>query len=298
MRNGILKPWRTAAEIIDWSIETPSIFERKKPLSENTLKRIARGIQRFVINEAKPFIVRIGQTGFGGDKLQYSLDKPLTTITTKAEHCLVTPYVMVNTSGHPGSSINSPLKTITTGGHHALVSPILFHDKNEQYRRVLDLKKPLNNKVDIVSAFIAKHYGDECSKNGSSLVKQLSTRETVNHNTSVTAFLTKYYGSDIGQSLDNPLHTITTKDRFGLVTLYGEEYRIVDIGMRMLQPHELYAAQGFPTNYLFNHYNDGRKIPKYEQVKRVGNSVPPDLPEALVRANLPEFCASSSRYAI
>lgn len=306
VKKGKLKPWRTAGEIIDWSIGTPSIFDRKKPLSDNTLRRIARGIQRFVIDDPQPFIVRIGQTGFGGDKLQYSLDKPLTTITTKAEHCLVTPYVLVNTSGHPGSSMNSPLKTITTGGHHALVSPVLIQMGygDTEGRRVLDLEKPLGtitaggNKFALAAAFIAKHYGGGYTGAGSNLKEPLSTITTVDHNALVAAFLTKYYGSDVGQSLNDPLHTITTKDRFGLVTLHGEPYRIVDIGMRMLQPHELYAAQGFPTNYLIDKYADGRKISKSEQVKRVGNSVPPDLPEALVRANLPEFSAPSSRYAV
>ncbi|WP_333880368.1 DNA cytosine methyltransferase [Lysinibacillus capsici] len=278
-----LKPWRTTAEIIDWSLPCPSIFDSSekikeefglnvvRPLSENTQKRIARGMQRFVIDNPNPFIVRIGQTGFGGDRLQYSLDQPLTTITTKAEHCLVVPFltsyhsetqpnevrglevtrplhtldtsnrfglvtahIMVNTSGHPGSSINEPLKTVTTGGHHALV----------------------------------------------------------------TAFLVKYYGNDVGQSLNEPLHTITTNDRFGLVTVKGRPYQIVDIGFRMLQPHELYQAQGFPKAYIFDQDYENNPIKKKHQVAKCGNSVPPPFAEALVRANLPEMCASNSRYAV
>lgn len=118
-----LEPYKTAAEVIDWSIPGNSIFERKKALSEATMKRIARGIFKFVINNPNPFIVRIGQTGFGKDRLQYEIDKPLTTITTKAEHCLVSPTIMVNTTNHSGSSLDEPIKTITTGGHHALISP-------------------------------------------------------------------------------------------------------------------------------------------------------------------------------
>ncbi|KOY81557.1 DNA cytosine methyltransferase [Lysinibacillus macroides] len=273
VKNGKLKPWRTAGEIIDWSIGTPSIFDRKKPLAENTMRRIARGIERFVVNNPSPFIVRIGQTGFGGDRLQYPLNMPLTTITTKAEHLLVAPTFLVNTSGHPGSKLSDPLKTITTGGHHALITP-----------------------------FLTTYY-TETTKNGvrgQTLQEPIATIPTANRFGLVNAFLTKYYGSDIGQQVDEPLHTITTKDRFGLITVHGKPYQnqIVDIGMRMLQPHELYAAQGFPANYLIDKYANGQKIPKAEQVKRVGNSVPPDLPEALVRANLPELCARSSRYAV
>ncbi len=268
---GKLLPWRTASEIIDWSIGTPSIFDRKKPLAENTMRRIARGIERFVINNPSPFIVRIGQTGFGGDRLQYQLNKPLTTITTKAEHCLVTPTLLVNTTGHSGSKIDEPIKTITTGGHHALVTP-----------------------------FLATYY-TETTKNGvrgQTLKEPIATIPTANRFGLVNAFLTKYYGSDIGQQMDEPLHTITTRDRFGLVTIHGQDYKIVDIGMRMLQPHELFAAQGFPKNYVIDKDFEGKTYPKTAQVARCGNAVPPPFAEALVRANLPEMCASSSRYAM
>lgn len=268
---GKLLPWRTASEIIDWSIGTPSIFDRKKPLAENTMRRIARGIERFVINNPSPFIVRIGQTGFGGDRLQYQLNKPLTTITTKAEHCLVTPTLLVNTTGHSGSKLDEPIKTITTGGHHALVTP-----------------------------FLATYY-TETTKNGvrgQTLKEPIATIPTANRFGLVNAFLTKYYGSDIGQQMDEPLHTITTRDRFGLVTIHGQDYKIVDIGMRMLQPHELFAAQGFPKNYVIDKDFEGKTYPKTAQVARCGNAVPPPFAEALVRANLPEMCASSSRYAV
>jgi DNA (cytosine-5)-methyltransferase 1 len=266
---GKLLPWRTASEIIDWSIGTPSIFDRKKPLAENTMRRIARGIERFVVNNPSPFIVRIGQTGFGGDRLQYQLNKPLTTITTKAEHCLVTPTLLVNTTGHPGSKLDEPIKTITTGGHHALVTP-----------------------------FLATYY-TETTKNGvrgQTLKEPIATIPTANRFGLVNAFLTKYYGSDIGQGVDEPLHTITTRDRFGLVTIHGQDYQIVDIGMRMLQPHELYAAQGFPTTYVIDRDFKGKPYPKTQQVARCGNAVPPPFADALVRANLPEMCAEKSRY--
>ncbi|WP_345808609.1 DNA cytosine methyltransferase [Bacillus pumilus] len=260
---GKLKPWRTAGEIIDWSIGTPSIFNRKKPLADNTLRRIARGIQRFVVNNPNPFIVRIGQTGFAGDRLQYELTKPLTTITTKQEHCLVSPTLMVNTTGHVGSRVDQPIKTITTGGHHALVTP-----------------------------FLATYYTEttENGVRGQTLGEPIATIPTSNRFGLVKAFLTKYYGSDVGQKINEPLHTITTKDRFGLVTVKGEEYQIVDIGMRMLQPHELFAAQGFPTNYVIDRDCDGNVYPKTKQVARCGNAVPPPFAEQLVRANLPEMC--------
>ncbi|WP_339273538.1 DNA cytosine methyltransferase [Paenibacillus sp. FSL W8-0426] len=364
-------PWRTAAEIIDWSIPCPSIFERKKPLAENTMRRIARGMQKFVIDNPEPFVMRvnfsgsnhhycdsvkeplktitakngwglvtpyiarIGQTGYAGDRLQYKATDPLTTITTKAEHLLVTPVLGVNTSGHPGSPPDEPLRTVTTGNQHMLISPALIQMGygDPEGRRVLDLEKPLGtvtaggNKFALTAAFLAKHYGGNYTGAGVSLDEPLHTVTTVDHNALVTshlvkmrgtntgqpitdplqtitagglhfgevrAFLLKYYGSaDNGQTLDQPLHTVTTKDRFGLVTIKGVEYQIVDIGMRMLEPHELFAAQGFPSNYVIAEDANGQKYSKSAQVARCGNAVPPPFAQALVRANLPELCTGS-----
>ncbi|OKP94837.1 DNA methyltransferase [Paenibacillus sp. P32E] len=400
---GKRKPWRTSAEIIDWSIPCPSIFERKKPLAENTQRRIARGIQRFVIDNKKPFVIRykysnepesmdkplstittvnshyvctpyiarIGQTGFGGDRLQYELTDPLTTVTTKAEHLLVTPILGVNTSGHPGSSPEEPLRTITTGNHHMLVTPFLtqYHTEGANGNvRGQELERPVltvdsSNRYGLVAAFLAKHYGGGYTGAGNNPDEPLSTVTTVDHNALVTAhvvrhfgesvgssidspigtvtaggggktglvtshlvklrgtnigqpmnaplqtitagglhfgevraFLLKYYGSaDNGQALDGPLHTVTTKDRFGLVTVEGVDYQIVDIGMRMLEPHELFAAQGFPANYIIDVDADGQKYSKSAQVARCGNAVPPPFAAALVRANLPHMCVGAGR---
>jgi DNA (cytosine-5)-methyltransferase 1 len=254
--NGQRKPWRTAAEIIDWSIPCPSIFDRKRPLADNTLRRIARGIQKFVIDDPRPFIVRICHSGWGGDGMQYALDAPLTTITTKAEHCLVAPFISRYFGTATGRPANTPLGTTTAGG----------------------------GKSALVAAFLAKHY---TGVTGQTLTAPLGTVTTIDHHSLVTAFLIKYY-SEGGQwqRLDEPLHTIPTKDRLGLVTVSGEQYRIIDIGMRMLQPHELYAAQGFPDDYRFAQRANGSPFTKTQQVAMVGNSVPPPIAEALVRANL------------
>ena len=267
VKSGILKPWRTAAEIIDWSLPCPSIFERKRPLVENTMRRIARGIQKFVMENPNPFIVRIGQTGFGGDRLQYPLDKPLTTITTKAEHLLVAPTLIQyhsETANHEarGQVLDKPIMTLDTSPRYGLVT-----------------------------SFLTKFYG---INTGQSLAEPLQTVTAGgNHFGEVRAFLMQYYGSSIGQEVTNPLFTVTTKDRFGLVTVHGQDYQIVDIGMRMLEPHELFAAQGFPLNYIIDHDSEGNKISKAKQVARCGNAVPPPFAEHLVRANLPELCTGN-----
>lgn len=341
VKSGKLKPWRTAAEIIDWSIPCPSIFERKKPLAENTMRRIARGIQRYVIDNPKPFIIKVNHLGeqFRGQVL----DEPLQTVTAKNGWGIVTPGLGVNTTRHPGSSPNAPLRTVTTGGHHMLITPHITkfrggatgHGVDEPLHTVTSgagASRPAGaaHALGMVAAFLTQYHSYDDSARGQTMNRPLLTQDTSNryglvtshliklrgtcqdgqpvtepmptitaggmHVGEVRAFLLKYYGSaDNGQQLDEPLHTITTKDRFGPVTIEGVDYQIVDIGMRMLEPHELFAAQGFPSNYIIDVDADGVRYPKSAQVARCGNAVPPPFAEALVRANLPELCTGSGR---
>ena len=329
---GRLKPWHTAAECIDWSLPCLSIFERKKPLAENTLRRIAKGLQKFVIDNPTPFIVQVNH---GGDNYRgVDLTKPFPTITAKHGFGVVTPYVMVNQHQNAGSKVNTPLHTILTGNHHYLMLPhlIQYHgEKSTKEVRGQDLKDPLlvvdaSNRYGLVATHLVKHYGGNYKGSGASMIKPMPTITTVDHNAVVTsnliqlnksseqdlhkpfntitaggghfaevrAFLIKYYGQACGQNLTEPLHTITTKDRFGLITVAGIEYQIIDIGMRMLTPRELFRAQGFSDDYIIEHDDKGKPYPKTAQVARCGNAVPPQLPAALVRANLPELCGELS----
>lgn len=206
--SGILHPWRTAAEIIDWTIPCPSIYDRKKPLCENTMRRIARGLRKFVLEHPQPYIVD-----------------------------------------------------------------------------------------DHIAPFLIQYHTEQSGKEvrGQAVDKPLMTADSSNRYGLVTALLIKYYGQGEGQSLREPLHTITTKDRFGLVVVGGEAYQIVDIGLRMLTPRELFRAQGFPEDYIIDRDADGKHYPKSAQVARCGNAVPPPFAEALVRANLPEMCGEERR---
>jgi DNA (cytosine-5)-methyltransferase 1 len=264
-RKSGLKRWRTAAEVIDWSIPCPSIFGRARPLKENTLKRIHRGIYRYVINNQRPFIVPVTHTG---DNRVHGIDAPLPTITCAkgGEFALVTPHVTVFRGGATGSAADEPLPTVTANSY---------------------IKRPGGAApLGLVTAFLAKHFGGNYTGPGASLEHPLPTVTSTDHNALVKAFLIKYYGNEKdGVSLVEPMHTIPCHDRFGLVTVHGQPYQIVDIGMRMLEPHELFAAQGFPTDYVINVDASGNSVPKYKQVARCGNSVCPPLAEALVRAN-------------
>ena len=449
---GRLAPWRTAAECIDWTIPAPSIFDRKKPLAENTLKRIARGIQRFVIDSASPFIVKCNHTttkgkydcfrgqalseplqtitkthgyalavphltkfrtgatgqpvtepvptvtagtskrpggnghalglveaamtpflaGNGGSEYQAKprpLDKPAHTILKQSRACLVAPVIARQFGASVGHRVDEPSATITAGGggKSQLVTPTLiqmgYGERPGQEPRVLRLDNPLGtvtaggNKFATVSAFLAKHYGGNYSGPGVSLDEPVHSVTTVDHHAVVAAHLMVNNTGHPGGTLDNPAHTLTTgnhhaaitshlvklrgtcrdgqptsepmptvtagglhigevkttlavdeydehraqqtleflreycgKDCDGLVTVDGITYRIVDIGMRMLQPHELYRAQGFPDWYIIDQDYRGKKYAKDKQVARCGNAVPPPFAEALVRANLPELC--------
>ncbi|EMX2208443.1 MULTISPECIES: DNA cytosine methyltransferase [unclassified Enterobacter cloacae complex] len=420
VQGGKLAPWRTAAECIDWSIPAQSIFDRKKPLAENTLKRIARGIQRFVIDSASPFIVKCNHTttkgkydcfrgqalaeplqtitkthgyaiaiphltkfrtgatgqpvtepvptvtagtsvrpggnghalgvveaelapflaGSGGSEYQAKprpLDKPMHTILKESRACVVAPVIARQLGASIGHRADEPSATITAGGggKSQLVSTTLiqmgYGERPGQEPRVPGLHKPLGTvvagggKFGLVAANLVKHFGGNYQGAGVGLDEPAHTVTTTDHHGLVTSHLVMLRGTcRDGRVVDAPAPGLTAgglhvgnveaslategydeqraaqalaflreycgTDSDGLVTVDGVKYRIVDIGMRMLQPHELYRAQGFPEWYIIDQDYRGMKYAKDKQVARCGNAVPPPFAEALVRANLPELC--------
>jgi DNA (cytosine-5)-methyltransferase 1 len=450
-------PWRTAAEIIDWSIPCPSIFERKKPLAEKTLRRIAHGIMKFVVNNPRPFIVPLTHAGEPGRS--YDAGQPLHTVTgaNRGELAVVSPHVTKFRSGAIGHDVGEPLHTVTANsfvkrpggsaplgrvdatlapfasyaqqgganrsaeeplhtltasdgdhntvvaahlakmasgnapmsagdplqtveGHakHTVVGAVLtpfYGDKDGRPRASNPADEPLRtstveNRFGAVCALMQKftengagvdpaeplhtvmagapRHAIVCAHieqaNGgpnnetlpgraaddplstvattgsqqrlvtSNLVKLRGTcahgqpvdepLATISaggtHMAEVRAFLIKYYGmGPDGHGLTEPIGTVTAQDRFGLVTVTidGEDYVIVDIGMRMLTPRELFNAQGFPPDYIIDRDAEGLPITKTAQVAKCGNSVCPPIAEALVRANVPSARAAESAEA-
>lgn len=427
----LMQPWKTAADCIDFSIEGNSIFGRQRPLAENTLRRVARGLERFVLDSASPFIVKCNHTS---SKTTYdcfrgqSLDEPLQTITRKHGFAVVVPHLTKFRTGAVGIGLDEPVPTVTAGtskrpggnghalgkvdailapyiagaggseyqgrpravfrpmhtikrdsraclvmpflarqfgksiGHRAdepngtitsggggksqLVAPTLiqvgYGERPGQAPRAPGLHKPLGTVVAgggkhaLVAAHITKNFGGNYTGPGVAASEPLHTVTTVDHHSLVTSHLVKLYGTcRDGQQSDQPMPTVTAggqhighvaatminkhqgcevfykhadaveaflKEQLGndvspFIEFEGITYRIVDISIRMLQPRELYRAQGFPDWYVIDRDYRGVKYAKDRQVARCGNAVPPQLVEALVRANLPELCAPAEQVA-
>jgi DNA (cytosine-5)-methyltransferase 1 len=234
--NGLI-PWEPISQDINFDDLGSSIFTRPKPLKEKTLRRIAAGIKKFVVDDpnrfiltdklASPFLIQYHSETAKGEVRGQSLRDPIQTIDTSNRYGLVTCFISKYYKTGIGQPLYDPIHTITTSaGHFALVS----------------------------------------------------------------AFMIKYYGNGVGQSLNEPIGTIVTKDRFGLVLVVidGVTYQIVDIWFRMLQPEELKLGQSFPKDYIIDFkMPNGRNYPKSKQVEGIGNSVVPIMAEKLALAACP-----------
>ena len=275
VKSGLLKPYVGAYTKLDFSLPCPSIFDTAeeikekygiravRPLAPKTMERIARGLKKFVIDNAEPFIIQVNHSGPRSDYCN-SMNEPLRVITAKHGFGIVAPtliqYHSETASGEVrGQKLDEPIMTVDGSNRYGLVTSFL----SKFYKSGIgqDVREPLHT---VTTS--AGHFGE------------------------VRAFLIKYYGQGTGQDVKEPLDTIPTHDRFGLVTIQGVDYQIVDIGLRMLEPKELYGCQGFPEDYIIDRDYSGKSYPRSEQVKRCGNAVCPPLPAAMVRENLPELC--------
>ncbi|MDF2994661.1 MAG: hypothetical protein K0R27_298 [Xanthobacteraceae bacterium] len=343
---GRKQPWRTAAEIIDWSLPCPSIFATsaeikrdfgvaaRRPLAEATLTRIAKGVKRYVLDAAAPFIIRTDMASAAKRNGVHDTGEPIRTMTTSGSFALVDPVLMPFSSygqqGGASRTLDGPLHTITASRKDTdqIVAPFFvprYGERKGQEPRCQPAHVPLatvvptGNGASLVSAFLAQHntdmVGHDAREPVSTIVGKGCTQAVVSagllnlkgsdrrdadakapapticagggHVAEVRAFLMKYYGTDQDPRLDEPCHTVTTRDRFGVVTVSigGEPYVLVDIGMRMLTSRELFRAQGFPDSYIIEHGYDGQPFTGEAQKRMVGNSVSPYMAEALVRAN-------------
>ena len=306
--------WKTAADCIDFTDLGKSIFGRKKDLAPATLRRVAKGMKKFVIDSAAPFIVPIAN--WSGETVQ-SADEPLRTVTSYPKggaFSVVSPTLIQSGYGErPGQEprvpgLDHPLGTVTnTGSQQQLVAANLVHLRGNCDAR--DVNDPLHTisaggqHHGLASAFMERAFGGSVGQGleepaptvtaggggKSSLVSLTLSPEHEAGALRVAAFLISYYGTENISACDSPAPTITTKDRLAMVTVMvkGTPYVIVDICLRMLKPSELYKAQGFPSDYIITHGADGTPFTKTQQVHMCGNSVSPPPMAALARANDP-----------
>lgn len=347
---GKYKPWRSAAEIIDWSLPCPSVFATKgeiqeqygvkavRPLADNTMRRVIRGVDKFTIKSGKPFIV---PTGYGERKGQaprvHDIEAPVPTVvaTGKENLCrpLLTPITVSNTTNSVGGSAAEPVHTVTTAGNQMLVSPSLiqYHTEQSEKVRANGVATPLptvdaSNRYGLTTAHLVEYF---------STGRPLDVRVPMHTVTSrdrealTAVHVAEFKGQDKGQGVDRPLRTITasigefaevqtrvvqytpdadlkywpeirvllnkhcgyslSEDEVLLLNIRDTWYFISDIGLRMLTPRELYAAMGFPPDYIIDKDYKGNDYPKSQQVARCGNAVCPPMATAVVMANLPEW---------
>lgn len=366
---GRAAPYRTAAECIDWSLPTPSIFlsreegravRAQRPLAEKTMKRIAMGLRRFVLEHPDPFIVtpnhggagsrcrpagrplptvtarhrfglvapflaqnygeaphqqtrgqradrplrtvtpnanagvlvtpyltRVCQNGSNGGNVS-TTDRPLTTVVSKNEHCLTAVHLSRYFGGMDGRDPGRPLPTVTAVDHHAVVAAALtqYNGLKGNEARGQHPARPLHcvttePRFALVTAFLTKFYGT-----GTGRDPRRPAPATTADGLHTGAYCLKYHGSNLGHHPSEPLHTQTSRHRFGVVTVRGVPYRIADIGLRMLTPRELFRCQGFPDSYQLAPVVAGKPLGVTAQVRMCGNSVAPPVARALVLANL------------
>lgn len=365
VKEGRKKTWRSAAEIIDWSLPCPSIFDTSaeikdkygiravRPLAENTIKRIIRGLDKFVLNTSAPFLVMVNHTGeFRGQEITdpvqtvtakngYGLVSPILEpysiwTVSKAEQCLLMPsliqYHTEQSEKARGQKVTEPLMTLDASNRYGVSAAYLTKYYGNE-KGGISAADPLHtvtakDREAVTAVHMEKFYSGGYTGCGSSAKEPLGTITAVDHNGISATFLSKFYKTGIGQETSDPLHTITTSpghfgltivklerentdlghwneirellnqyadykigcDEILLISIKNQKYFISDIGLRMLTPKELYAANGFPADYIIDKDCDGKTYGKTKQVARCGNAVPPPFAEALVRANLPEMC--------
>lgn len=347
VKSGLLLPWRSAAEIIDWTVPMYSVFDSKeeirkrygvnavRPLAENTLRRIIRGVDKFTIRSGKPFIVECNHSGAGH---LAGTDTPLGTITQKCTKGFVTAnliqYHTEQTENVRANGLTEPMPTVDASNRYGLTVAHL----TEYYGNgnPLDVREPMHtvtghDREALTAVHIQKYFGGVVGADASA---PLPTVTAVDHNALTAAHVVKFKGDNLGQSPAEPMQTVTagggefavasvriekydqnapfTSNWIGywpeirallnkfcgysleddeiLLLHIGESwYFLSDISMRMLTPRELYAAMGFPPDYIIDRDYMGNAYPKSQQVARCGNAVCPPMASAVVRANMPEW---------
>ena len=284
VKNGKCKPWRSAAEIIDWSVPMYSIFDSKaeikakygvnavRPLADNTLRRIIRGVDKFTIRSGKPFLVGANAANL----IQYhteqaehvranGLSEPLPTVDASNRYGLVSANLVEYFSTGRPLDITEPMHTVTSHDREALTAAHVVEFKGQDVGQNAD--RPLRTITASAGEFAV----------AGTVVRKYAPGTDLGYWPKVRALLNKYCGYHLAE------------DEIILLEIGGRLWYIADITLRMLIPAELYRGMGFPADYIIDRDYTGKPYPKTQQVARCGNAVCPPMAAAVVRANLPEW---------
>lgn len=289
MEDGVAQPYMVQIG------QTGFAEDRSKSVTEPLTTIVSKNEHCLVEPILAPCVMCNNENNIGA-----SVESPLPTITTGNRNFLVAPALIqyhseTASSEVRGQGIEAPIMTVDASNRYGLVASFLHKYYDGGYKGSgNDVSEPLPTVTAVdhnsLCAATLIQMNNHCD--GRDIKKPIPTITAGDgHFGEVRAFLIKYYGQGTGQDIKEPLDTVTAQDRFGLVTVNGVDYRIVDIGLRMLEPKELYGCQGFPEDYIIDRDYEQKKYPRSEQVRRCGNAVCPPIPAALVQANLPELCA-------
>lgn len=276
--------------------QTGFVADRSKDVREPLTTIVSKNEHCLIEPKLAPFMGTNTTNHPGGN-----CKDPIHTITTGNQQCLISPTLIqyhseMSDKEVRGQTIEDPIMTVDGSNRYGLVTSFLHKYYDGGYKGAGDsLENPLPTVTswdhNSVCAATLIQMNNHCD--GRDITEPIPTITAGDgHFGEVRAFLIKYYGQGTGQEVSEPLDTIPTHDRFGLVTIAGVDYQIVDIGLRMLEPRELFGCQGVPDDYIIDHDCEGNVISRTGQVQKCGNMVPPVFSMALVRANLPELCVA------
>ena len=284
VKTGQKKPWRSAAEIIDWNQPMYSIFASRKeikekfgvnvvrPLADNTMRRIIRGVDKFTLKSGQPFLVPTGYGERSGQKPRvHNISDPLPTVVSSGKHNLVCPVMAPATFSNTGGSVGAlaQMHTATSHDREALTAAHVAEFKGQ------DIGQKIQRPLRTVTA-----QGGTFGLCGTE-IRTYEDGADFGHWPEIRELLNRYCGYQL------------KSNEIILLTIGGKNWFLYDISMRMLTPRELYSAMGFPPDYKIDRDYTGKPYPKNQQVARCGNAVCPAMAEALVRANVPEMCGKT-----
>lgn len=298
VKSGRLKPWRSAAEIIDWGLPCPSIFDTKeeikeryglkavRPLADNTMRRIIRGVDKFTIKSGQPYIV---PTGYGERKGQaprvHDIEEPLPTVVGSGKHNLckpvLAPFTVTNTSNSVGAPAGDPVHTVTTAGNQMLVTPYLAECNHAGGGHVSDVRDPYKTITakhtgGIVAPSLIQYHTEQTENvRASGLGGHIPTIDASNRYGLTCANLVEYYTGGRPLDVKDPMHTVTSHDREALVSVHAVKFKGDNLGHAINEPLQTITTSAgefaLCKVHLSKMHSGDRLAGHWEEIRRLLN---------------------------